>query len=126
MGAVEPRRGSDGITALYRPDRSACIAASPRLDSSHTYFAPHTVFSPAGKAGLTFNTVQLKSAGIQTKQVKVGAVEPRRGCDGITALYLPNRSACIAASPRLDSSHNCFAPTIRYSALPIRQGCLFS
>ncbi len=35
----------------------------------------------------------------------MGAVEPQRGCDGITALYLPDRSTCIAASLELDSSH---------------------
>jgi hypothetical protein len=35
----------------------------------------------------------------------VGAVEPQRGCDGITAQYLPDRSACIAASLKLDSSY---------------------
>jgi len=35
----------------------------------------------------------------------VGAVEPQRGCDGITAVCLPDRVACIAASLKLDSSH---------------------
>lgn len=35
----------------------------------------------------------------------VGAVEPQRGCDGITSVYLLNRSVCIAASPGLDNSH---------------------
>ncbi|MBY8945505.1 hypothetical protein J1G35_06495, partial [Pseudomonas sp. SH10-3B] len=35
----------------------------------------------------------------------MGAVEPRRGCDGITSVYLKDRGACIAASLKLDSSH---------------------
>ncbi len=41
-----------------------------------------------------------------TAQTNVGAVEPQRGCDGITAPYLPDRGACIAASLGLDSSHS--------------------
>ena len=46
-----------------------------------------------------------RNAYFNAKQIEVGAVELQRGCERITAPYLQDRSARIAASLKLDSSH---------------------
>ena len=32
-------------------------------------------------------------------RTNVGAVEPQRGCEGITWVHLPNRSTCVSTAP---------------------------
>ncbi len=53
----------------------------------------------------------------------VGAVEPRRGCDGITSVPLSDRSACIAASLKLDSSYK--ACCRQWLCGKVLQACFF-
>ncbi len=88
MGAVEPQRGCDGGGSgdIF----GACVAAiagSLKLDSSHRGLAVGRGFQSGWRS-------------------RVGAVEPRRGCDGGGSGDIFGACvAAIAASLKLDSSY---------------------
>src|SRR5476649_2610022 len=100
VGAVEPRRGceSGGSGSNYFSS-AAAFAASLKLDSSHRG-------SGAGLKGACAGDQPKPRQRVGMDAIRVGAVEPRRGCEsgGSGSNYFSS-AAAFAASLKLDSSH---------------------